>query len=311
VSEQLEAGSTELVKLSDGVFGYQQYDGSWWINNAGAVVGPDGVVLVDTCATRQRTERFLKAVDGATDGLPIRIAVNTHQHGDHTYGNALLPDTTLIVAHAQTREGLLEDFLLAETPPFWSPTPDWGITEVRLPTVVVRDDATLFAGRLRIELRHPGYPAHTSGDLVVWLPEPGALFAGDLLFHHITPMVLMGSLDGALRSLDWLAGFGADVVVPGHGPLIEGGDLSDVLAAHERYYRFVADAARRGIAAGLDPLTAANETDLGDFASWTDAERLVLNLHRGYADAAGTQVDVMAAFADTVTWHGGPLHCTV
>ncbi|HEX4700792.1 MAG TPA: MBL fold metallo-hydrolase, partial [Pseudonocardiaceae bacterium] len=257
------------------------------------------------------TERFLAAVDGATDGRPIRLAINTHLHGDHTYGNALLPDSTAIVAHERTREGLLADFILAATPPIWSPSPDWGITSVRPPTVVLRDEATLFAGQRRIELRHPGYAAHTQGDVVAWLPEEGVLFSGDLLFHQVTPLVFMGSVDGALRSLDWLAGFGANTVVPGHGPLIDKAGLPDVLAAHERYYRFITDTARRGMADDLAPLAVATGLDLGEFASWPDAERLVLNLHRAYADAAGTTMDLLAAFTDAITWHGGPLHCAV
>jgi cyclase len=177
------------------------------------------------------------------DGRPIRLAVNTHLHGDHTYGNALLPQSTVIVAHERTRDGLLADFILNHTPPIWSPAPDWGVTSIRPPTVVLRDRATLFAGHRRIELHHPGYAAHTNGDVVAWLPDEGVLFAGDLLFHQVTPLVFMGSLDGALRSLDWLAGFAADTIVPGHGPLISAVALPDVLAAHERYYRLVADTA--------------------------------------------------------------------
>lgn len=298
-----------LEPIADGVHAWIQAPGTWWINNAGAVVGDDGVVLIDTCATRARTERFLAAVAAATDDRPIRLAVNTHLHGDHTYGNALLPDSTVIVAHERTRAGLLADFLLTATPPIWSPSPDWGITRVRPPSVTIQDEAALHAGTRRIELRHPGYPAHTPGDVVAWLPEERVLFTGDLLFHQVTPLVFMGSVSGALRSLDWLAGFNAAVVVPGHGPLIPGAELPNVLAAHERYYTFVQrvtdDAGERS------PLAVATDTDLGEFADWPDAERLVLNLHRAFADRDGTELNILAAFTDTITWHGGPLHCTV
>jgi cyclase len=301
--------TTTLISLSDGVYGWIQAPGTWWINNAGAVAGEDGVVLIDTCATRRRTERFLAAVATATEGRPIRLAVNTHLHGDHTYGNVLLPDTTVIVAHERTRAGLLADVILAATPPIWSPSPDWGVTKIRPPTVTVPDGAALYAGSRRIELRHPGYPAHTEGDLVAWLPDERVLFSGDLLFHQVTPLVFMGSVAGALRSLDWLASFDAAVVVPGHGPPITGAELPDVLAAHERYYRFLLDAANQ--AGDRSPLELATDLDLGEFADWPDQERLVLNLHRAYADRSDLPLDLMAAFSDAVTWHGGPLACTV
>ena len=298
-----------LEQIADGVHAWIQAPGTWWINNAGAIAGDDGIVLIDTCATRARTERFLAAVAVATDDRPIRLAVNTHLHGDHTYGNALLPDSTIIVAHERTRAGLLADFLLKATPPIWSPSPDWGITRIRPPSVTIQDEAALHAGTRRIELRHPGYPAHTPGDVVAWLPEERVLFTGDLLFHQVTPLVFMGSVPGALRSLDWLAGFDAAVVVPGHGPLIPGGDLPKVLAAHERYYTFVQRLTDK--AGDRSPLAVATDTDLGEFADWPDAERLVLNLHRAFADRDGTELNLLAAFTDAITWHGGPLHCTV
>jgi cyclase len=269
------------------------------------------VVLVDTCATRRRTERFLGAVADVTSDAPIRLAVNTHLHGDHTYGNALLPKSTTIIGHEKMRDGLLADVLLTATPPIWSPTPDWGITEIRPPKIVLKNELTVFAGTRRIELRHPGYRAHTNGDVVAWLPDERVLFTGDLLFHRITPLVMMGSVDGALRSLDWLAGFGAQTIVPGHGTLIDAAGLPAVLGELERYYRLVADLALDGMAADKTPLATATGCDLGEFTDWPDAERVVLNLHRAYADATYTPFDLMAALADAVTWHGGPLHCGV
>ena len=80
-----------LHEVVPGVVAWVQPDGSWWLNNAGAVSGGDGCIVVDTCATESRTRRFLGAVREATGDAPIRMAANTHQHGDHSYGNSLLP----------------------------------------------------------------------------------------------------------------------------------------------------------------------------------------------------------------------------
>jgi cyclase len=73
-------------------------------------------------------------------------------------------------------------------------------------------------GDRRVDVEHPGQPAHTTGDLVVWLPDVRVLFAGDLLFHQVTPLVFMGSVDGALRALDWIAAFEPAHVV-NNGPM--------------------------------------------------------------------------------------------
>ena len=296
-----------LLPIADGVHAWVQPDGSWWINNAGAVVGEDGIVLIDTCATEVRTRRLLGALADATGNAPIRLAVSTHHHGDHTHGNSLLPVGVPIVAHEGTREAIRADTIIDGCPPLWSPVPDWGAVSRRLPTIAVSDQVTLFTGQRRIEVRHPGFTAHTVGDVVAHLPEQGVLFTGDLLFNQVTPLIFMGSLAGALRSLDWLAGFEPSVVVPGHGPVIEGADLAGVLATHERYYRLIEAAARDGIADGLSPLDAARQVDLGEFAGLPDAERVVLNLHRAYAEATGGEFDLIGSFTDAIAFNGGPL----
>ena len=296
-----------LREIVNGVYAWVQPDGTWWVNNAGVVTGSGGTLLIDTCATEQRTRRFLGAVAAETGNAPIRWALNTHQHGDHTYGNSLLPATTVLIGHEAMREGLAVDPIIDGCPPFWHPVPDWGAITRRLPDVVLRSELTVFPGDRRVELRHPGYAAHTPGDVVAWLPEERVLFTGDLVFHGLTPLVFMGSVEGALRSLDWLAAFEPDHVVPGHGPLLDGAALPDVLGQHERYYRLVLDAVRDG----LGPLEAARATDLGEFATWADAERLVLNLHRAYADRDGDDLDLIRAFTDATAWYGGPLPTTV
>ncbi|QXC60765.1 MBL fold metallo-hydrolase [Aquihabitans sp. G128] len=305
VDATVDAGA--LHEVVDGVFAWIQPDGSWWVNNAGAVTGDDGTVVIDTCATAARTRRFLDAVRDATDGAPITVAANTHEHGDHTYGNSLLPATTALIGHERMRAQLLVDPVIDGCPPLWAPVPDWGAVTRRAPTITTRSDLTVHTGTRRIDLVHPGYAAHTTGDLVAWLPDERVLFTGDLVFSGLTPLVMAGSVDGALRSLDWLATFEPDHLVPGHGPLVTASTLADVLGQHERYYRFVLATAANGRRDGLGPLDAARRTDLGPFADWLDAERLLLNLHRAYADAEQRPFDIVAAFGDALTWNGGPL----
>ncbi|MEZ0074133.1 cyclase [Planotetraspora sp. GP83] len=263
VGEHAEAAG--LREVVAGVFAWLQPDGTWWVNNAGAVAGDDGVLIVDTCATERRTRRFLRAVAEATGDAPCADGGEHSPARDHTYGNSLLPEQTVIFWHEAMRDALLADRLTDGCPPIWAPVPDWGDVTRRVPSVVFRSGLTLHSGTRRVEVRHPGYAAHTAGDVVAWLPEERVLFVGDLLFNGLTPLVLMGSLEGALKSLNWLAGFEAEHIVPGHGPL----------------------------------------------ADWADAERLVLNLHRAYADAAGGEVDLIAAFGDAMTWNSGPLPTSV
>ena len=310
-AENAGPDAARLSELLPGVYAWEQPDGSWWVNNAGVVVDGENALVIDTCATADRTRRFLDAVDAATGGVPIRMAVNTHHHGDHTYGNSLLPATTVLLGHARMREELRDDPIIDGCPPLWEPVPDWGPVQRRLPDVTVDAAQTLYVGERRVELRHPGGPAHTFGDLVAWLPDEAVLFTGDLVFAGVTPLVFMGSVSGALAAVDWLESFQPQILVPGHGPVLTGSDVARVLEEQRRYYRFILDLAEKGIAQGRTPLQVAQDASLGEFAAWPDTERIVLNLHRVYADREGRDVDLFAAFGDALTWLGGPMHTSV
>ncbi|HYS37003.1 MAG TPA: MBL fold metallo-hydrolase, partial [Pseudonocardiaceae bacterium] len=78
----------EAVEVSAGIFAYIQPDGSWWINNTAFLVGAQGVVSIDACATERRTRDYLDAIAAITP-QPVRALINTHHHGDHTFGNYL------------------------------------------------------------------------------------------------------------------------------------------------------------------------------------------------------------------------------
>ncbi len=296
-----------LHEVAPGVHAWIQPDGTWWINNAGAVTGSAGTLIVDTCATATRTRAFLDAVAVATSSAPIHFALNTHEHGDHTYGNWLLPDDATLIGHPKMRAVLAVDPFIEACPPVWEPVPEWGAEHRRLPELTVATSTTVHLGDREVEIRHLGHAAHTTGDLVAWLPDERVLFSGDLIFSGLTPLVMAGSLEGALRSLEWVAGFDPTVLVPGHGPIVGADDLDRVLGEHERYYRLVADLAEDVLASDRGVLEVARAADLGPFADWDDAERIVLNLHRAVADAGGTDFDLVAAFGDTLEWNGGPL----
>ena len=95
--------------MSGGAYAWVQPDGTWWVNNAGAVVTDAGVLVIDTCATERRTRAFLAALEQVSNDAPITVAVNTHLHGDHTHGNSLLPPAAAIIGHENTRAGILAD----------------------------------------------------------------------------------------------------------------------------------------------------------------------------------------------------------
>jgi cyclase len=301
------AGLAKTVEVSDGVYAYIQPDGSWFINNTGFLVGRRGVISIDACSTEQRTRAYADAIAAVSD-QPVRTLVNTHHHGDHTFGNCLFSSATIV---AQER---CRDEVLAVGPPanwgIWTEV-DWGKLEVSAPFLTYDTGITLWADELRCEVRYVGTPAHTTNDSIVFIPDRSVLFAGDLLFNGGTPFLLSGSVSGAIEVLEQVVRpLGAQTIIAGHGPVCGPEVIDDVLG----YLRFVQDVARRGKEAGLSPLEAARETDLGPYAGLLDAERIAGNLHRAYAELdgapPGAPVDVAAALMDMVAYNGGkPLTC--
>jgi cyclase len=295
----------QLAEVADGVYAYRQLPGGWCLNNSGVLTDPAGTVLIDTAATARRAERLRDEVASLDTG-PVRAIVNTHFHGDHTHGNYVFDEATVIAQHG-TRQAMAESGLSLTG--LW-PDVSWGELRVVLPGVTFETTLTLHlsSGR-RVELIHPG-PAHTASDLVAWLPDDGVLFTGDVVMCETTPFVLMGSVSGSLRAVESLRGLGAGVLVPGHGPVCG----PEALTETADYLRWLQRLAEDGRAAGLTPLGTAREADTGRFGHLAEPERLVGNLHRAYAEDAGggpeaRPLDVAAAFADIIALHGALPPC--
>ena len=122
------------------MFAYYQPDGTWHINNTGFITGRTSVISIDACSTERRTRAFLDRIASVTSA-PVTTLVNTHHHGDHTYGNSVFGAVT-IVGHENCRTELI-----AYGPPanagIWEPV-DWGQVTLAPPTLTFFDRLRLF-----------------------------------------------------------------------------------------------------------------------------------------------------------------------
>ncbi|MGD3107419.1 MBL fold metallo-hydrolase [Streptomyces sp. YGL11-2] len=291
-----------LTELAPGVHAFVQPDGGWCLNNAGFVTDGGATLVVDTAATERRARLLRRRI--AERGAPApRTVVNTHHHGDHTYGNGVFAPEATVIGHAACRREVLAAGHQLHA--VW-PQVAYGDIRITPPEITYTHELTLHVGEFEVRLIHPGV-AHTTGDTIVWLPRQRVVFAGDLVFHGGTPFVFMGSLTGSLRAIEVLRSLDATTVVPGHGP-VTGPEVYDGI---ERYLRFVGELARAGRAAGRTPLEVAREADLGAFAELAESERLVANLHRAYAELAGAApgapLDPVTGFGEMAAVNGGAL----
>lgn len=298
-----------LTEVAPGVHAYVQPDGSWMINNTGMVVGDDGdLLLVDTTSTEDRNRALLAACAGLSD-RPPRLLVSTHHHGDHTFGNWMLPASTTVVGHTRCRDEVLTaGFLAAQV----LTGPDYGRQVLRPPDLTFDDRLVLHAGGRRVELIHLG-PAHTTNDVVAWLPDERVLFAGDICFAGGQPFLVEGSVTGFREALAGIRALQPAVLVPGHGPVQRGEEVTALLDDLDAYAAFVIDVATQGLATGHTPLETALAHRDNPFATWQETERLVGNLHRAHAELDGSpplaRLDLTAIWPEMVTFHGGPIPC--
>lgn len=182
-----------------------------------AIVGTDGLVLIDGIWSRA-TDDLFSVVDEISE-LPIRHAVLTHWHPDHTEGNAALRQTGATVwAHTNAQRRMQSGNPIAyfgvDVPPYPAEA---------LADSTVREPHILHAGEHEIHLI-PVAPAHTDGDILVHLPLANVLHVGDLQLAEIYPFVELssaGDVDGLISALDRALALADEntVVVPGHGPI--------------------------------------------------------------------------------------------
>lgn len=284
-----------LHELGDGLFAYLQPDGGWGWSNAGLISSGDVSLLVDTLFDLRLTRQMLDAFKAITDSSPLQAAVNTHANGDHCFGNQLLPAGLTVYATATAVEemraippALLH--LLFKTPAIDDPVfAEWARTAFgpfRFDDVELRLPSETFDGRLdlRVGEREVSFidlgPAHTGSDSIVHVHDAGTVFTGDLLFVGGTPIAWQGPIQNWLDACEQILALDADTLVPGHGPVTDAGGVRDVL----RYLEYVRAEARKRFDSGMDPADAADDIDLGEFADWGDAERIVVNVETAYRE---------------------------
>jgi len=191
-----------------------------FISNAGFVVTPAGVVVVDALGSPALAEQLVAAIRGVTP-QPIRYLIVTHYHADHVYGLQVFQALgATIIAHGSGRSYLQSDtarLRLAATRDELAP---WVNAQTRLVDADrwLDADTTLSLGGETFHIHHVG-PAHTPEDLVVHAERAGVMFAGDLVFRGRIPFVGQADSQQWIASLGRLIDFKPHTIVPGHGPV--------------------------------------------------------------------------------------------
>jgi glyoxylase-like metal-dependent hydrolase (beta-lactamase superfamily II) len=208
------AEKLETQKLSEGLYLITGPGG-----NIALTVGNAGVLLVDD-QVAPMTPQLKKAVAAVTP-KPVRFVFNTHWHGDHTGGNAVLGgDGAVIVAHENVRKRLSTEQFVAMFNKKVPPSP-----EPALPVITFTDSIAFHVNGDDLEISHVE-PAHTDGDSIVYFKKANVVHMGDTFFSTGYPYIDLssgGSIEGYVKAADRVLAIAqpSTRIIPGHGPVVD------------------------------------------------------------------------------------------
>jgi cyclase len=228
-------------RIADSVFSFQS--DVYAQVNAGAVIGPNWAVLIDTLALPEETLVIRDFLEQEIN-VPVRYVINTHSHADHAWGNCFFPGAT-IIAHPLCRQYL--DTTGREQV---KKTQKENISFRNV--MIVLPHMTFDCGELNLRvgkknLRMIRLPGHSADNIGVVVEEDRILFAGDAAMP--LPYIVDGDIDDLTQSLKDMSNMGLENIVQGHGDIILRGEIDgfikDNLAYLSNIRRVVRKSSRR------------------------------------------------------------------
>jgi glyoxylase-like metal-dependent hydrolase (beta-lactamase superfamily II) len=265
-----QAPPVAVRQVASDLYFFFDYAGS----NSVFLVTSDGVLVIDTRQHPRAGEELIAEIRKITD-KPIRWVINSHFHGDHTFGNAAFKaagatfiaqeQTPLIMQKVQAKEmARRQDY-------FKSHNYDPNAVKLILADVTFKNEMTLWLGGREVRLMYLG-PGQQDGDTFVYFPHARALFTpGSFATRNVPNMAFTTSVDSWLTLLDHVAGMDdVDKILPAHGDLATRADVREFSAMLRDEYTTVKAAIDRGM-----PLDQAQQTlTFPQYREWRNYGRI-------------------------------------
>jgi len=257
---------TQVVKVSERIYALlgpmaqpDKHNQGYMVNST-LIIGETGAILVDTGFTDE-IGAHLRDQAAKLTRKPVKVVINTHHHGDHTFGNAAFPGAKVISSEMCRKlllEGEAEWLALIE-----------GAVGRKFPNTKAVPATEVYANNTRTDIVIDGVKmtlwvpegAHTLGDLMIWLPEDKVLIGGDILVNRVTPNFRDAVVKKWVEALAQVQALPAKTIIPGHGPLMT---LKDAAAMHDRMAKLYAGV-EAGYKAGLTDSEIRAKLDLKEW----------------------------------------------
>ncbi len=276
----LVAANAETVEVMENI--YTIVHGEGIDSNTTFIVTREGVIVIDTRVSPAEARKVMQEIRKVTD-LPIRYTINTHYHGDHTFGNQVFADTKTIIAHENVRKSLvgslgrdhLEKFKSFKIP---------GLDEVTVtpPNLVFEKKMHIYLGGYHLELIHFGR-GHTDGDIFIYMNALKTVITGDLVFNENHPYMGDGYVEEWIATLQFIEDIENEVIIPGHGPV--GG--KPIVIAMKHYLLDLKSRVKAQLEAGKgleETVEAVRQGMLKKYKHWGKKNNLDNNIKRTFLE---------------------------
>jgi cyclase len=254
-----------LIKLGDGVYGYEEIRSPGFTTVSLIVVGRNGVLIADGQGNAAATRTMLEKIKTVTP-LPVKWYVVGSDHGDHTGGNSVLPPGITYVVHP-TSKAIMR---MGDTIP-----------------AMQGDKQTVDLGGISVDVLFLGR-AHTGGDLSVYVPRDKILFMSEAYLNRVFPAMRSAYPSEWVKTVDKALALDVTRYVPGHGFIEEPAISREELVMYRKALVDVIAEAKRLHDLKVPVADAPAQAKWGDYATWFLADQQAsIAIRRVYDEIEG------------------------
>ena len=261
--------------------------------NSGIIVGDDGVMVVDAQATPVMALEVIERVRKVTD-KPIKYVLLTHYHAVRVLGASAYTNAEIIASDA-ARDMIAErgqqdmDSEIGRFPRLFRAAES--IPGLTWPTITFPQQMSVWLGSREVRIMHIGR-GHTAGDVIAYVPDSNVVFSGDLVEYHSACYCGDAHFTDWPATLDRLAAFKANALVPGRGAALATPDKVQAgIDGTRDFLSTLYGSAKDSVAKGLtlkEAFAAARQVMDPKFSDYAIYEHcLPFNVSRAYDEARG------------------------
>ena len=224
-------------RIADNIYSFQS---EYYAHvTAGAVIGPEWAVAIDTLAFPEDTLEIRDFIEEELR-IPVRYVVNTHYHADHSWGSCFFPGA-LVISHSNCRK-LMKEKAFVSLDETRKQNKSFKRTQIVLPQI------TFSSGNISLKVGKKTLvfltlPGHSTDGIGVLVEEDRVLFSGDIFMP--IPYLVDGDYEDMISSYKKVSNMSLENIIQGHGDVVLLGEIQLAIESHLSYLSTIRKIVRR------------------------------------------------------------------